>query len=222
MSIIKLGAGTLDVSTELSTTQIAITNAANAFTWAIANNIATVTTATPHGLTFAPSAGVMPNYFVTFASVTITGGTGTVNGPVFRILSIPSTTTFTIYAGNITSATSSGASIIPVFIAPFTAQPLSQWAGGPVQGVAGTAASAPALTAPSYVYVQNGANAAVLLNVSANGLIYDQTNTAVPTSSPTTRTLAAVSTNFTGWMDQAVVYLAANGTAGTTTLSVVA
>jgi hypothetical protein len=221
MSILKLGAGTLDTQSELSTTQIAITNAANAFTWSVSSNIATVTTATPHGLTFAPSAGTMPNYFVTFASVTITGGGGTVNGLVFRILTIPSTTTFTIYTTGVTSATSSGASIIPIFVAPFLSQPVSGWAGGPVQGAAGTFPSSPALTNPAYCYVQQGANCATLLNVSGNGLLYDQSTGTQPTSSPTTRTLAAASSNFAGWYDQGVVYLAASGSAGTTTATVV-
>src|SRR5277367_1686815 len=90
---------------EQSTAQFAILATANAWTFSASGNIATITTTSPHGLTFTPAANTLPNFFVTFqGNITGQAGLGTIIGNLFRILSIPSTTTFTIYT-TVTAAT---------------------------------------------------------------------------------------------------------------------
>jgi hypothetical protein len=97
MSDLKIAVPGLDYYSEYSTAQFVIPAGAGA-TFVASNNIATITTNAAHGLTFNPSPGVLPNYFIQLGgSVSGTTGTGQLIGPVFRILSIPSTTTFTIY-----------------------------------------------------------------------------------------------------------------------------
>ena len=102
---------------------------ANAWTFAASNNIATITTTNPHGLTFNPAANTLANYFVTFAG-NITGqtGVGTLIGNTFRILTIPSTTTFTIYTTVTAATAATTASITPVFVPQFQIAPLSGFA----------------------------------------------------------------------------------------------
>src|ERR1700746_387233 len=108
MPELKLAYAGLDLESELTTTQFTVPAGAgatlsNANATAGGAGVITFTTNAAHGLTLNPSAGVMPNYYVTFgASMTLLTGTGTLVGNVFRILSIPSTTTFTIW-GTITT-----------------------------------------------------------------------------------------------------------------------
>ena len=124
MSILKIAVAGTDYYTEQTTTQIPISAGASG-TFSAANNIATITTTSAHGLTFSPSAGTLPNYFVQFGGTTSgLTGTGILVGNNFRILSIPSTTTFTIYT-TVTAATVTSMTIIPVFFPTFIAALLS-------------------------------------------------------------------------------------------------
>ena len=93
MPIGKLGILGVDYgfTPEMTVAQFAILASVNAWTYAqvTATNIATITTASPHGLTFNPAANVPPNYFVTFSgNITAQTGAGTLIGNYFRILSI--------------------------------------------------------------------------------------------------------------------------------------
>jgi hypothetical protein len=107
---------------ELTTAQFVIPAGAGA-TFSATNNIATITTNAAHGLTMNPAANVLPNYYVTFGgSTSALTGTGILVGNYFRILSIPSTTTFTIYT-TITSATVTSMTTIPVFFPSFAVGP---------------------------------------------------------------------------------------------------
>jgi hypothetical protein len=206
MSDLKIAVGGTDYLTELSTTQIAIANATNAFTLAtvsagtvgttgITGYIATLTFASAHGLTFSPSAGTLGNYFIKFASATVTGGTGVLSGNVFRILTIPSTTTLTFFT-TVSAATFSGASVIPVFYPLFQAALLS----GTAQFYWNNAATA--VVTPQYPYYGSvqcanltiGTNTAVYYNPDNTGVPLDPTTGLTPASAPTVRTLLAAGT----------------------------
>jgi len=124
MSDLKIALPGSDYITELKTTQTSIAYSSNNFTVAFANGVATVTTATAHGLTFSPAAGTLPNYFFTFSGVTGSTGTGTLNGPIFQISTIPSTTTFT-FATSVTGGTFTSATIQLIFMPVFQSALLS-------------------------------------------------------------------------------------------------
>src|ERR1700690_487051 len=132
MSDLKIAVPGLAYQTELSTVQFAILASVNAWTFAAASNIATITTTTPHGLTYVPAAGTLPNFFVTFAgNITAQTGVGTIIGNIFRILSIPSTTTLTIYTTVTAATAATTAAITPVFIPQYAVGVGSVFAGGP-------------------------------------------------------------------------------------------
>src|SRR5215469_16105447 len=167
---IKIPVDGLVFQPELSTTQVPIALGAGGL-FAAANNIATITFNAAHGLTLNPVAGTMPNYFVTFNGVTGQTGVGTLNGPVFPILAIPSATTILLWT-TITAAVMTAANCVPIFICPFTPQNVSAMAGGgPTQTIAGTVTPFPP---------PNNYAALVSINAGNNcAPIYNPDNTSV-------------------------------------------
>ena len=71
---------------EISTAQVPILLGAGGL-FANSGNVCTITFNAAHGLTFNPAAATAPNYFIQFSGVTAQTGVGTLNGPIFRILS---------------------------------------------------------------------------------------------------------------------------------------
>jgi hypothetical protein len=211
---------------EQSTAQFAILASANAWTFSIPTAgvpIALITTATPHGLTYTPAAGTLPNFFVTFqGNITAQTGTGTIIGNLFRILTIPSTTTFTI-ATTVTAATAATtAGIVPVFIPQFQVGVGSVFAGGPQVG----SPLAPAIgtyTSSENVCLTLGANCVVNYYPDNTSVILDSTNLPTPAVAPTARTLLAASSQGQVWFDgSGSTLLVATGTTATSRASVIA
>ncbi len=234
MSILRLPTPGLDLETELSIAQFVIPAGAGA-TFANANSatvgqggVCTFTSNAAHGLTFNPAANVPPNYFVTFgASSSGLTGTGVLIGNIFRILSIPSTTTFTFWS-TISAATVTSTTVIPVFFPAFLAGVLSGFAGGPTQTVSSvtTQYSPPALEA-AVVYLRLAANCAFRVNTDQNAVILDPQSTAAlsggntPATAPTWRDQLAASNNGMVFASAPGAGLWANGTTATSTLSVI-
>ena len=203
---------------ELTTVQVPIAMGASG-AGASANNILTLTFTAAHGLTFTPAAGTLPNYFVQLAGVTGMTGTGNLNGPIFRILSIPSTTTINIYS-TVTGGVFTAATVTPIFIPTFNAQVTSQFAGGPQQPI-GTP-NPPAQVASSFVNMTLGANCVALYNPDNTSLIYDSTTGNTPATPPVFRTLFPASSSNQLWLDgTGGMVIAASGGAGTSRFSVV-
>jgi hypothetical protein len=227
MSDLKIAVPGLDYQTELSTTQFVIPAGAGA-TFSVSNNIATITTNAAHGLTTSPSAGVMPNYFIKMGGSTSgLTGTGILVGNVFRILSIPSTTTFTIYT-TVTAATVTSTTFIPVFYPTFQAALLSAYAYyNP--NLSGSSSTTPAywsgIPYPQYGSVQCsnqvfGANCNAYYNPDNLGQPLDQSTGNTPSTAPTVRKMLAASSQGQlryGPQD----YIAADGTTSTSYLSIV-
>lgn len=225
MGLLRLSTPGFDYQAQQTVTQVPIgLTVSGAFS--NSNNICTITTPAAHGLTLNPSAGVPPNYFVSFGGTTSgLSGTGVLVGNIFRILSIPSTTTFTIYS-TITAATITSATVIPVFFAPFTASPGTLFSGPqPTMTVAAvTTAYPPPNIESALVYAQLGANANIRINSdnTFSGPLDPYTTPAsgTPATAPTWTVAQAVSTSgmiaMMGWTGA----LWAGGGAGTTTLSV--
>lgn len=206
MSDLKIAVGGADYITEQSTTQIAIANATNAFTLATASAgtvagtnitgyIGTLTFATAHGLTFSPAANVLPNYFIKFAAATVTAGTGVLTGNVFRILSIPSTTTLTFFT-TVSAATFSGASVIPVFYPVLQQALLSGAATGTNTGSGATPpyqftvqGGYPYFGTVQCANITTGSNTTVYYNPDNTGTWLDQTTGVTPSVAPTVRPL---------------------------------
>ena len=201
---------------ELSTAQVPV--ASGAGTIVVASNIATFTTAAAHGLTLTPAAGTAPNYFVTFTGVTGITGVGTFNGPVFRVLTIPTTTTLTVFT-TITAGVFTAGTIVPIFIPTGAPLPNSIWLGGPLMtGVA----VPPNFQESCTANVTTGANAVVQYNPDNTSIIQDSTSGPTLAVTPVFRTLQAVSAQGQIWFDGvAGTFVAANGGAGTTRWSVV-
>jgi hypothetical protein len=228
MSDLKIAVGGADYFTEMATTAVPV--AMTAVTTTSTGNIMTITTGSNHGLTFSPASATplpMPNYFVKFggSGYTINGGTGVLLGNVFRILSIPSATTFTIYTTITSVTTTTSSTVIPVFYPVFQQGLLSGAATGTLaSGITGSFASAGGY--PYYGSVQcanltTGANANVQYNPDNTGFPLDASTGNTPATAPTVRTLLAVSTNGQlrfGPYD----YIAASGSSGTTYISIVA
>jgi hypothetical protein len=223
MPIGKLGILGLDYgfTPELSISQFVIPAGAGA-TYAAANNIATITTNAAHGLTFNPAANVPPNYFVTFGgSTSAVVGTGILVGNFFRILTIPSATTFTIYC-TITSATVTSMTTIAVFVFPFIASPYSQFVPGGVQP-AGTLYPPPFIADGSANF-SLAANCVVSYNPDNKLLLLDPTttpSTGTPVVAPTMRTLAAASTNGQIDFTSPQTLIQASGTTATSFISII-
>ena len=221
MSDLKIAVPGLDYLTELSTTQYVIPAGAGA-TFSASNNIATITTNAAHGLTFSPSANVLPNYFIKFGTSTSgLSGTGILVGNVFRILSIPSTTTFTIYT-TVTAATITSTTFIPVFYPVMQASLLS----GVSQAYWNNTLAA--TVSPSYPYYGSvqcanmtlGANCVASYNPDNTSVPLDPSTGNTPSTAPTMRTLLAASAGGQmrfGPQD----YIAASGTTATSYLSIV-
>jgi hypothetical protein len=177
MSDLKIAVPGLDYFAEQTITQFAIPAGAGA-TFAVANNVATITTNAAHGLTFSPSANVPPNYFIQPAtSSSGLTGTGILVGNFFRILSIPTTTTFTIYT-TITAATVTATTFNPVFFPTFLAALLS------------SIALQPAGPFPYYGPVQC-CNLTLAANLVAQ---YNPDNTCYPQDASTGNTLGTAPT----------------------------
>jgi hypothetical protein len=216
MSDIKIPVPGLEFQSELSTTQVPVASGAGSI--AAANNIVTVTTAGAHGLTLTPAAGTLANYFVTFTGVTAQTGVGTLNGPIFRILAIPSTTTIQIYS-TVTGGTFTAGTIVPVFIVPFIGQLVSGFVNGPTMTGVGVA---PALVASGIVNALLGPNCVIQYNPDNTSVIQDPTVPTTLAVAPVYRTLVSASTNAQQWLMEAAIALFASGTAGTSRVSVIA
>jgi hypothetical protein len=217
MSDLKIALAGSVFGAEQTTTQIPIAlGASGAFS--VANNIATITFTSAHGLTFQPAAGVMPNFFGTFSGASGQTGIGTLNGPIFRILAIPSTTTIVIYT-TVTAATLTSASFIPVFIPNFLVNVQSTFAGGPSQ----TGATTQGQTVQSAnVNLTLGANCVAQYNPDNTSLIYDSTTGNTPATAPVFRTNLAASSGGQIWFDGAGgTAIFASGSAGTSRASVI-
>ena len=239
MSLLRLLTPGLDLQAQLTITQFVVPAGAGA-TFAASGNICTFTTNAAHGLVLNPAAGVPANYYVSFGGSTSgLAGSGILIGNYFRILSIPSTTTFTFYS-TVTAATVTSTTVIPVFLCPFTAQSTSGFAGGPTQTISSVVTTfSPANVEGGYVHSQAGANCAVLMapyissgagQFNNSFIMLDSLTTAAcsggntPAVAPSVVTIAAASTNYNGFMTSGPFcnhVLAANGTTATTTLNVV-
>lgn len=225
MSDLKIAVGGLDYFTEQSTTQFVIPAGAGA-TFTASNNIGTVTFNAAHGLTFNPSSNVLPNYFIKFGGSTSgISGTGILVGNVFRILSIPSTTSITIYTTITAITTVTSLTGIPVFYPVFQQALLSGAAAG-VLASGTTGSFATYGNFPFYGTVQAanltlGANCVALYNPDNTAAPLDASTGNTPTTAPTMRTLLAASAG--GQMRFGPYdYIAASGTTATSYLSIVA
>ena len=216
MSDNRIGVFGSDVQSLLTMANVGV---ATGTTFSASNNIATITTSAPHGLTFNPAAGVPPNYFVQFGTGTSgLSGTGILVGNTFRILSIPSTTTFTIYT-TVTAATLTTAQILPVFLCPFIAQVQSQYAGS-VQQPAGTYFAKNQFYAAT-VNLSLAGNMSVVWNTDGTFIPLDGTTGNTPATAPAVKTIVSASTNGQVWMPPTSHYLLCTTTAGTSFASVV-
>ncbi len=221
MSDTRFGVYGSDLQTLQTITQFVIPAGAGA-TFAAAGNIGTVTFNAAHGLTYNPSAGVPPNYYITFGGSTSgLTGTGVLVGNYFRILSIPSTTAITI-ATTITAATVTSLTGIPVFLPPFIAQVGSSW-GGPLLTQVGVNYPAGQIYAAA-VNFNLGANCVISWNSDGTFVPLDGSNVltlGTPATAPVMKTLAAASTNGQVWMPPTSHVLAASGTTATSTIQVI-
>lgn len=234
MSILRLPTPGLDLQSKLTISQFVIPAGAGA-TFSNANSatvgqggVCTFTSNAAHGLTMNPAAGVPPNYFVTFGGSTSSiTGTGVLINNVFRILTIPSTTTFTFYS-TISTATVTSTTVIPVFYPAFVASSGSSFAGGPTQTISSVVTPFPAawLTG-AFVNAILGANCNIVADLAQVATILDAYSTAAlpggntPATAPTWTTLQAASTNEGMWLAPPTMAIFANGTTANTTLSVV-
>lgn len=229
MSDLKIATPGTVYQAELNTTQFAILASVNAWTYSqvAATNIATITTTAAHGLTAQPAAATtLANFFVTFAG-NITGqtGVGTLIGNYFRILSIPSTTTFTIYSTVTAATAATTAAITPVFYPPFIPQFVSQF-GQYLNSYAPTPAAvvqAPyPLLATANCNLTLGANCVVNYFPDNTAMILDATTGATPATAPTARVLVPASSQGQVWFDAAgSTALVASGTTATSRVSVI-
>ena len=242
MGDIKLPVPGIEFLQEVQTTQIAIINSTNAMTLTFANNICTLTFASAHGITNAFTAGTgstpstLPNYYFNFGGSAFTGvtGTGTLTGPIFRILTIPSATTLTFYTTVTAATTAAGTQFQPVFLLPNIPLPASgPYTGGPT--LSGTAQPPPWAYACT-ANLLTGANCTVQYapgnwagSTVTPSIVYDSTSgppyvtASTPTTAPTYRTLVPVSTAAQlSLMGTGVAFIVSSTTnAGTTYASVV-
>lgn len=230
MSLLRLGYGGLDLQAQQTITQFTIPAGAgatlsNANATAGGAGVITFTTNAAHGLVLNPAAGVPPNYFVTFgASMTLLTGTGTLINNVFRILSIPSATTFTIW-GTITTATVTATTVIPVFFPTFQASTMSSFVSGPTQTITAVVTPfPPPFLEGAYVMCRLGANCNVVADVLQTAILLDPQSTpatGTPATAPTWSTQISASTNNAVYMAAPSVAVFANGATATSTFSVV-
>jgi hypothetical protein len=219
VSELRLPVAGLDFFPEQTITQFTIPAGAGA-TFAAANNIATITFNAAHGLTLQPAANVPPNYFITFGgTATVTAGTGVLVGNIFRILTIPSATSITIYT-TITAATVTAMTGIPIFFPWLQPSQQSGFVGGPTQTIGGTVTPfAPPFPQGAMVNFAQGPNCAVRYNPDRTALILDGASTSAlgstPAVAPVWRDIASVSTNNQIWLVPPTIGIWANGTTGT-------
>lgn len=229
MPLLKLPYAGLDLQAEQTITQFVIPAGAGA-TFANANatagggGVSTFTTNAAHGLVLNAAAGTPNNYFVTFgASMTLLTGTGTLIGNIFRVLSIPSTTTFTFWS-TITTATVTATTVIPVFFPNFQPGTTSAFGGGPTQTISSVVTTFPnPQLEGAVVYARNGANCALRVNTDQTAVILDQISTpttGTPATAPTWRDQVAASANGFAWVAPPWGAIWANGTTATSTFSV--
>ena len=216
MSDLKIAVPGLDYFPEQSTTQFVIPLGAGA-TWVNSNNICTITTNAAHGLTFSPAANTLPNYFIQLATAaTVLTGTGVLLNQIFRILSIPTTTTFTVYS-TVLTATITSTTFNPVFLPVFQSALLSGAANLPLGTTQQYYGSA------QCVNLSLGANCAVQYNPDNTFIPLDATvnGGVTPSVAPTFRTLLAASASGQMRFGPQDI-LIANGTTATSRLSIVA
>ena len=218
MSDLKIAVPGTTFQLEQTITQVPVALGASG-TFAVANNIATLTFTAAHGLTLTPAIGTPPNFLGTFTGVTGQTGVGTLNGPIFRVLSIPSTTTIVIYT-TVTAATVTAASFIPVFIPTLQPAVTSGFAGGPLMlGVL----TPPLLASSDNVNINLGANCIVQYNPDNTSVIQDPTVALTLAVAPVFRTNLAASSAGQLWFDGAGgTAIFASGSAGTSRFSVIA
>lgn len=224
MSELRLPYAGLDFESEMSITQFVIPAGAGAL-FSNTNNICTFTSNAAHGLVLNPAAGTPANYFVTFGgSTSAMTGTGVLVGNIFRILSIPSTTTFTFYS-TITAATVTSATVIPVFFPNFQAGLTSAFGGGPTQTISAVVTQfPPPQLVGAFVMANLGANCVVQYNSDLTALLLDPQSTpasGTPAVAPTYRTLIAASGSGNFWGAAPACGVFASGTTATSRLSVV-
>lgn len=213
---VKIPVQGLQFQAELSTTQVPIALGAGGL-FAVANNIATITFNAAHGLTLTPAAGTLANYFIQFSGASAQTGVGTLNGPIFRILSIPTATTITIYT-TVTAATMTGATATPVFVCPFVGQNVSGFVNGPIMTATPVA---PAWVGAGMVNFNLGANCTVQYNPDNTSVIQDPLIANTLATTPTYRNVLAASTPGQLWASDVSIALFASGGAGTTRLSLI-
>jgi hypothetical protein len=227
MSILDIALAGSVYQTEQSTSQFAILASANAWTFTIPTAgvpIALITTTSAHGLTFTPTAGTMPNFFVTFAgNITAQTGIGTIIGNTFRILSIPSTTTFTIYTTVTAATAATTAAITPVFIPTFIPQVTSGFASNVTAGTGPAVFTPGAMQDSAFVNFILGANCVVNYYPDNTALLLDSTTGNTPSTAPVARVLHAASGSGQVWFDGVgSTQLVASGTTATSRVSVIA
>jgi hypothetical protein len=214
---------------ELSCAQFVIPAGAGA-TYSATNNIATITTNAAHGLTMNPAANVLPNYYVTFGgSTSAPSGTGILVGNIFRILTIPTATTFTIYC-TLTALTVTSLTTIPVFYPSF-AIGAGNVGGQPTFGTPAVAYPFPVLAACmvnltlaanlvcNYAPNQTAANGT--LPIPLDGVTTAQLGGTTPTVAPVLRTLMPASSQGQVEIAYPWAMLTASGTTATSFITVV-
>ena len=223
----------LSLQSELSVSQFVIPAGAGATVGptnpAVPNNLL-VTFNAAHGLTMTPAPGIMPNYFISFGGVgTVLTGTGVLVGNIFRILSIPSTTTIVIYS-TVLTATVTALTGIPVFLPPFSAGGANLGIGGPTQYVPLGAVYPPVggayVTQPQVqvgqcaLYYSLGANCAIQYNSDLTFIPLDASTGPTPAVAPVFRPLAVASSSGDVIGAGASLVVFANGTTATSRFSV--
>jgi hypothetical protein len=212
MADLKISVPGLEYFPEQSTAQFVIPAGAGA-TFAAANNIATITTNAAHGLTFTPAANTLPNYFVQFqTAATVTGGTGILLGNIFRILAIPSATTFQIYT-TVTAATITATTFWPIFFPVFQSSLLS------AQSLLPSANPYPLFGSSQLVNCTFGANCSAFYNPDNTLIPLDASTGVTPSVAPVNRTLLGPSTSGQlrfGPQD----FIAGSGTTATSRISI--
>jgi hypothetical protein len=216
MSDLKISVPGLDYFPEQSTTQFVIPAGGGA-TFANSGNICTITTNAAHGLTFSPAANTLPNYFIQFATAaTVLTGTGILLGQIFRILSIPTTTTFTIYS-TVLTATITSTTFNPVFLPVFQSALLSGAANlplGTTQQYYGSAQCCNLTLGANCNAQYNPDNTFIPLDSTVNGGV-------TPSVAPTFRTMVAAGAGGQVRFGPQDI-LIANGTTATSRISIVA
>jgi hypothetical protein len=196
-------------------TQFVIPAGAGA-TYAWANNIATLTFNAAHGLTFNPAAGVPGNYLISFGGSTSgLTGTGVLVGNIFRILSIPSTTSIT-FASTVTAATVTSLTGIPVFASPYSANVNSVW--GAAQLTQSGVSYPPNQFYAADINYNFGANCTVQWNTDGTFVILDGSNVGTlgtPATAPAFTTVGAASTAGQLWVPPTNTLIFASGTTAT-------